>query len=195
MNYIPNTRKLVRKLFTAQPNISNQLISLQVCQAQNRPFVKLSGTMLKQERQKFQKVFLFTYGTLMSGMNRHQVLQQANATLIGKTSINAKLFTANWSWPFLQLNPLGSSTVKGEVYQIPANLVDTLDHIEGYYPNREDNLFERRTIEVDILPCDKIKAIVYEGGKDLLTLKTTQIMSGDWRAAIINRFPNGSQRS
>ena len=199
--YHPNTREAVRRIIQIYSNLvissvvklTNKIISEKVCALQKRPFVKLSGSMIREEREKAQKILLFTYGSLLNGMSRHHILERASARFMGITTVSASLHTFNWSWPFLVLNPGNNLQVKGEVYEIRNELIEVLDQIEGYKPNREGNLFERRVIEID-LNGKKATAIVYEGGRELLSSTSTFIQSGDWKAAYKDRYEKANRR-
>lgn len=122
-------------------------------------------------------MYLFTYGTLMQGEFRHNVLEKARFVCYGKAT--GKLFHyTKGNYPVYFRS--GTDEVRGEVYEIPADMIEeylsALDQIEGTVYN----LYAKREIPVcDANSDTQYICIVYEGAsafkpimKDLKRLPT-----------------------
>jgi gamma-glutamylcyclotransferase (GGCT)/AIG2-like uncharacterized protein YtfP len=147
------------------------------------------------------KVLVFVYGSLLSNLGNHHRL--VGSTFIGEDSIRAKLFTCNWSWPFIIFSNSNKDRVVGEVYEVTyQDVCNSLDHLEGYHRNHcsthDKNcrcLFLRKKATTRL----GRRVWVYEGGHELKTLSMSytgnvvdfhknHIKSGNWRTALNGRF-------
>ena len=130
------------------------------------------------------KVYAFVYGSLLKDLHNHHHLNGASQVTTG--SIRAKLFTHNWSYPFIRFSNSNKDRVVGEVYEVEKKVVNrNLNYLEGYHSkNNPGNLFERRYIIVQT-PIGKIKAYAYRSGMRLESYMTPDMIatlsSGDWK--------------
>lgn len=108
-------------------------------------------------------MYLFTYGTLMQGESRHEILQNARFVCYGK-AIGKLYHFQKGNYPVFFRD--GSDDVFGEVYEIPGDMIEeylsTLDQIEG----AAYNLYAKREIPVYDAKSDaQYSCIVYEGAR------------------------------
>ena len=126
------------------------------------------------------KVLVFVYGSLMKGFHNHRLLQVPNVKFIGQDSIRAKMYTNNWSYPFIVFSKSNKDRVIGEVYEIPVSLVARLDMLEGYRGLKSKyNLYFRKKVTT----ANKLIAYAYEAG-DIRNSPSVFIFHGDWAKAI-----------
>ncbi|MDX1771792.1 MAG: gamma-glutamylcyclotransferase family protein, partial [Planococcaceae bacterium] len=100
---------------------------------------------------------LFVYGTLCLGESNHQVLN--GATRYGeKASIHAVMYDTGCGYPAVELSE--SSTVIGEIYEVPYHLWLALDELEGYSGNSETDLYNKVTV-IAKMGLEEIETVVY----------------------------------
>jgi gamma-glutamylcyclotransferase (GGCT)/AIG2-like uncharacterized protein YtfP len=129
--------------------------------------------------EKGEKMKVFVYGTLLRGCGNHAVMEMSNGKFIKKDTINARMFTSNWSFPFISLNQPLDYKVHGEIYEV--DNLHRLNRLEGYRgENDPSNLYDRRTITTD----SGETAFVYEAGKYQQSRPSLWIINGDWKSAI-----------
>lgn len=117
---------------------------------------------------------LFVYGTLCMGESNHQVLN--GATRYGeKAFIHAVLYDTGCSYPAVELSE--SSTVNGEIYEVPDHLWPALDELEGYSGNSETDLYNKVTV-IAKMSLEEIETVVYTICDE--SMKKKIIHSGDW---------------
>ncbi len=88
---------------------------------------------------------VFVYGTLLKGMSRAHSL--ASATFCGLGTIKASLYDLG-AYPGIVE---GDGTVYGELYDVDATTLKTLDDIEGYFQNNPRlSLYLRTEVEVTL---------------------------------------------
>lgn len=81
----------------------------------------------------------FTYGTLRAGQVRHGMLEKGRCKFLGEAVTEPKYTLVSLgAYPALLLT--GHTEVKGEVYEIPDDILESIDWIEGYpkYYNRTE---------------------------------------------------------
>lgn len=125
---------------------------------------------------------VFTYGTLMKGECRDQVLNfRGNIVSVQNAEIPGVLFNLG-DFPGMQLSTDTTSTVKGELYHIRnvGKSVEILDKIEGFrgYENK-GSLYTRVALKVMDDSGDYIWAWIYRINQ--VPPVNTVIESGDWR--------------
>jgi len=123
---------------------------------------------------------LFVYGSLMRGMERATFMSPPNkAKFITTGSTRGTLYDLG-SFPGMMESNNGS-VVYGEVYELfdPETFFDTLDLIEGYWPEQpERSLYVRKQITVSTPEGEK-SAWAYVLNQPSLYLQ--KIPSGDFR--------------
>jgi len=114
-------------------------------------------------------VKLFVYGTLRQKECRHYLL--GSSQFIGYGKAKGFLLYNIGAFPGMVE---GAGEVKGEVYEIPEELLDKLDMVEGV-----PYLFRREVIEVELKDGTLIKAYAYLYNKKVDNKML--IPSGDWK--------------
>ncbi len=117
-------------------------------------------------------MYLFVYGTLISGESNHKTL--GNSKLLGIAYTKGKLFDIG-NYPALV--PEGNNDIKGEVYKINEEILKQCDLLEGYSPNNPKSLYLRKTISIN-LNNKIINSYIYYSNFDLS--KYCEIKSGDY---------------
>lgn len=123
---------------------------------------------------------LFVYGSLMRGMERADFLNATHkARFLSTAAAPGKLYHLG-AFPAMKEGSNGSM-VRGELYELldPQTFFETLDLIEGYWPEQpERSLYVRKLIPV-ITPEGEKKAWAYLLNLPFENLKA--IPSGDYR--------------
>lgn len=117
---------------------------------------------------------LFVYGTLCLGESNHHVLKGATR-YSEKASIHAVMYDTGCGYPAVELSE--SSTVVGEIYEIPDHLWSALDELEGYSENSKTDLYNKVTV-IAKMGLEEIKTVVYTICDE--SMKKKIIHSGDW---------------
>jgi len=134
---------------------------------------------------KANRVLIFVYGTLLNGCGNHsRYLKRPEVKFVADDTIQAKMYTAHWGFPHVHLSESLDDKVFGEVYDVPMVLVtDGLDHLEGYDPERKDNLYNRKTT----ITGSGREVFVYEAGSFIMRRPCAYLPGGDWRKALEER--------
>lgn len=122
-------------------------------------------------------MLLFAYGTLKCGGKYHDYLEEAEL-VEDQATAKGTLHDTGMGYPALVLS--GTSSVEGEIYDIPDVLWPALDYLEDYSGNPEEDLYDKVTIQVEA-ENNAYETIVYIA-KDKKLLKK-QIASGKWEVA------------
>ena len=131
-----------------------------------------------------KKYCVFVYGSLLKGLGNHRILQEKNVKYICEDMIHAKLYTCHWDWPFAVLSKSNKDSIHGEVYDVPLNVFEELDHLEGYHADDpESSLFLRKSV---VTIKNKHHVYTYEGGTHLQKQQSFLIKNGDWKNALKN---------
>ncbi|MET1013251.1 MAG: gamma-glutamylcyclotransferase family protein [Paenisporosarcina sp.] len=117
---------------------------------------------------------LFVYGTLCRGESNHHVLQGATR-YCESASIYAVLYDSGCGYPAVELSE--SSTVIGEIYEVPDHLWPALDELEGYSGNSQTDLYNKEIV-VAKMGLEEIETVVYTICDERMKKKI--IPSGDW---------------
>lgn len=89
-------------------------------------------------------MLLFVYGTLRRGKEGHSLLE--NSPFVAEGYVEGTLYDLGVGFPALGVDEI-QGRVYGEVYEVSEDLLDTLDHYEGYSPeDEEDSLYLRQEI-------------------------------------------------
>ena len=120
---------------------------------------------------------IFVYGTLRRDGSRPIPLLFSAAEWVGDGTIRGSLFDFG-AYPGLQLDDGG--VVIGEVYQVTADMMTTMDDIERYDANDwNGSYYWRKPIRVQLHDASIIMAEVYEVNPRYFNC-IHQIESGDW---------------
>jgi len=115
--------------------------------------------------------FVFVYGTLKKGYGLHRVLEGSGS--LGEGRLQDHFIYCLGSFPGISPEG-GAGPVFGEVYEVTADVLETLDMVEG-----EGSLYHRRqvTVEVSGAECPvQAWTYIYAGGG----LGRERIESGRW---------------
>lgn len=120
---------------------------------------------------------LFVYGTLMKGLQLHNVALKG-CTFLGEHRVEGLLLDLGWYPGYVSKKTLPdfASPVKGEVYSVPGEVLTHCDIIEG-----EGSLYRRTTIK---LLGEEQYVWAYELMKLPRLWESKIIKSGDWRENI-----------
>ena len=114
-------------------------------------------------------IFIFVYGTLLSGEPNHYLLSDAEFIKTALTQPEYELVDINGHFPAMVSG--GSTAVKGEVYNINKRTLALIDRLEGhpnFYKRIKISLQNGTSVKTYLL--DFVKAGSY-----------SRIDSGDWR--------------
>ena len=115
---------------------------------------------------------VFVYGSLLSGLGNHEVMQRAEGYYLGKGKLRG--FTMHDLGAFPAIRPVpGLSPIIGELYEVDDEGLRRLDRLEGH------PTFYRRYQRTIVTDAGTARAWVY-----VLANPTDRPMvrSGDWRA-------------
>lgn len=94
--------------------------------------------------------YLFTYGTLMSGMYNSYVLKRYNSTFIKEATLkNYQLLKSS----FPAIRPKKNKEVEGEIYEISNQCLEYLDDMEGITGKTSFNTYKKEIINIDGYDC------------------------------------------
>jgi gamma-glutamylcyclotransferase (GGCT)/AIG2-like uncharacterized protein YtfP len=117
---------------------------------------------------------LFVYGTLMRGERGHDLL--AGATLVGEAATEPTFALVDLG-SFPALVPGGETSVRGEIYRVPATQLAALDDYEGH------PTFYRRT-PIRLAGGARAEAYLIRPEQ---AASYPRIASGNWRTHRIDR--------
>lgn len=122
---------------------------------------------------------VFIYGTLLRGLERAHLLEQA--AFLGPTTAPGRLHALG-AYPGLLEEP---GTVVGELYRIDEQTRTQLDRVEGFDPvNPNDSLYQRRPIHAQLIATGEIlNAETYVYNLDVP--EGSHIREGDYRRLIL----------
>lgn len=118
------------------------------------------------------KILIAVYGSLLSGMGNHRLLE--NSKLLGtfQTKPEFSLYSLGY-YPGLKTN--GNTSVKMEVYEITEKVARSVDNLEGYTPGSNNTFYDKIPIET---PYGKASVYIYVN--DISEERI--VKSGDWKA-------------
>ena len=120
---------------------------------------------------------LFVYGALRKGASNNWRME--GACCLGSAEVLGILVKIDW-YPGLVLK--GDTRVKGEVYEVGADLLKKLDKFEGI-GSQDEVEAEYHRIRIDVsLREEPTKAWVYEWLKGIKDYEV--VHSGDWLSAM-----------
>lgn len=126
------------------------------------------------------------YGSLLTGLGNHRVMQLADGELVGK----GKLKEACDMWdlggfPALQLGSKENGTCPVvEVYRVSDDGMKPLDRLEGHYGRgHKHNFYDCSPVEVVLENGDVVTALVYHIEREF----ERTVVSGDWRTHLDTR--------
>jgi|TARA_R110000772_G_scaffold62241_8_gene140040 gamma-glutamylaminecyclotransferase len=117
---------------------------------------------------------ILVYGTLRSGLSNHHYMN--GCKLIGKGKTNEKYKMTASGIPFVT-NSEALTRVVVEAYEVPDNLLPSVDGLEGYNANdHEGSWYKRTPIKATLDTGEEIDASIYFNDDEGSTL----IETGDY---------------
>lgn len=125
------------------------------------------------------KHLVAVYGSLLSGLGNHRVIQGENTEFLGEfTSEPVYSLYSLGGFPGLKEN--GSTAVKMEVYSVDDDVALDIDCLEGYQEGRPATFYDKKSIET---PWGTASVYIYvdDISEDRL------VESGDWKEFVNQR--------
>ncbi len=132
-------------------------------------------------RNETQKERVFVYGTLMKGFRNNDSYLGGKALFCGRGSLKGDLYHLPENYPALIH---GASIVHGEVYELyNSESRAGLDLLVGYREERDDNLYDRVRLMVELEDGQNLECWVYVyNDTEYARTEGIHIPDGDWRA-------------
>lgn len=105
------------------------------------------------------KIYTFTYGTLMKGERNHTLLKD-KVTFITTATVKGSIFHLPYGYP-AYLDDSKENKVFGEVYEINTQVLEALDNLEGYNDSSQSGMYLRKKIKVTTLNGDIMECFIY----------------------------------
>ena len=123
---------------------------------------------------------VFVYGSLLSGMGNHRLLEESNFVGTSHSPTGFGLIDLGYFPGAIRAND--DKRIIGEVYEVDDLTLQRLDRLEGYNPTRpEHGLYNR--IEI-MTKFGSAFMYIYNHG----SMRTTNdVTEGDWRTYYNNR--------
>jgi gamma-glutamylcyclotransferase (GGCT)/AIG2-like uncharacterized protein YtfP len=125
---------------------------------------------------------VFVYGSLMSGLQNHAILERGRATFISRATCADMRMLSLGAFPACVFEP-GGGVAKGELYECGDDCMEALDRLEGHprFYARQLALIEsaggQRLAWVYVLSRRSASSIESE-----VPARHAQLPCGDWRA-------------
>ncbi|MEW6977882.1 gamma-glutamylcyclotransferase [Bacillus pumilus] len=115
------------------------------------------------------KKTLFVYGALLKHEEHHEAYMKENRPLAKSAWINGRLYDTGAGYPACILT--GKSTVYGELYEVTAETLNTLDALEEGYDKQE----------IDVMTDQGPKAAIVYTLPEQMASGLKEIESGSWK--------------
>lgn len=125
------------------------------------------------------KNIVCVYGSLLSGLGNHSVIQGENTELLGEFTTEPVYSLYDLGY-FPGLHENGNTAIKLEVYSVDDEIASHVDALEGYSPDRPATFYDKKSIET---PWGTGSIYIYMGqpSKDRL------VESGDWKSYYLEK--------
>lgn len=126
-----------------------------------------------------KKHLVAVYGSLLTELGNHRVIQGENTELLGEFTSEPvyKLYSLG-GFPGLKEN--GETAVKMEVYSVDDVVAKRVDSLEGYSPDRPATFYDKKSIET---PWGTASVYIYMGNPSDDKL----VESGDWKTYYLEK--------
>ena len=126
---------------------------------------------------------IFVYGSLLSGMGNHVIIEKAKKLGTCKSPIGFEMIDLGYFPGALHTGNLNSSLI-GEVYEVDDYTFSRVNMLEGYNPmNPELGLYNRTLIATDFGP-----AHIYTYNRSSADYHSRLVANGDWRTYLSNKY-------
>lgn len=126
-----------------------------------------------------KKHLIAVYGSLLSGLGNHRVIQGENTEFLGEF-ISEPVYSLYSLGGFPGLKENGKTAVKMEVYSVDDETARRVDMLEGYSSDRPATFYDKKPIET---PFGTASVYIYVDDIP----KENLIESGDWRDYLESR--------
>ena len=126
-----------------------------------------------------KKHLVAVYGSLLSGLGNHRVIQGENTELLGEFT-SEPVYSLYSLGGFPGLKEDGETAVKMEVYSVDDTVAKRVDSLEGYSPDRPATFYDKKPIET---PWGTASVYIYVDDIP----KERLVESGDWRGHLEDR--------
>lgn len=117
------------------------------------------------------KILIAVYGSLLSGMGNHRLLETSKLLGIFQTKPEFRLYSLG-GFPGLKTN--GNTSVTMEVYEVTEEVARRVDNLEGYTPNGNNTFYDKILIKT---PYGEASVYIYVN--DIPEERIVE--SGDWK--------------
>lgn len=118
------------------------------------------------------KILIAVYGSLLSGMSNHRLLETSKLLGTFQTKPEFSLYSLG-GFPGLKTN--GNTSVRMEVYEVTEEIAKRVDSLEGYTTGGNNTFYDKIPIET---PYGKASVYIYVNDIP----KERIVKSGDWKA-------------
>lgn len=133
------------------------------------------------------KQLVVVYGSLLSGLHNHGVMERARGELVGEgVSVeNINMYSLG-SYPSISLaHNSHEQPIKVEVYEVDNEYLHHIDSLEGYRGNNSQSFYNRSPIKVKMDDTEEvIEGLIYHIDQE----QRVPVMTGDWRAFLPSRW-------
>ncbi|WXX18471.1 hypothetical protein TacPo2_16 [Pantoea bacteriophage TacPo2] len=131
------------------------------------------------------KNLVAVYGSLLSGLGNHRVMERARGELLGtgESVINIDMYSLG-GFPSISLaHSEHKSTIRVEVYEVDDEGMKPLNMLEGYRGEGERNFYNRSLVDIKLDNGDVVEAFIYHIDEQ----QSTPVVDGDWREYLTKR--------
>lgn len=125
------------------------------------------------------------YGSLLSGLSNHRVMERAKGKLVGsgESIMNIDMYSLG-GFPSISLkHSEHGNTIRVEVYEVDDEGMKPLNALEGYRGEGHNNFYDRSLIDVKLDNGDVVEAFIYHIDEQ----KSAPVVDGDWREYLTKR--------
>ncbi|WWV92025.1 hypothetical protein [Escherichia phage PJNS034] len=125
------------------------------------------------------------YGSLLSGLHNHGVMERAKGKLIGagESVQNINMYSLG-GFPSISLEHSShGNTIRVEVYEVPDEGMRPLNALEGYRGEDGPNFYNRTPIKIKMDNGDMLEAFIYH----IDETQSHPVIDGDWRKYLEQR--------
>lgn len=131
---------------------------------------------------------VFVYGTLLPGEANYDWALAGRTSAEQPATLPHAVMYSNGGYPYVDTRPDHPGAVHGCLMHVPAehhaDVLATLDRLEGYRPGRADNHYERTVVTVHLPDGSTAQAYTYllsDRTRPLVIGRLPVVPDGDWR--------------
>lgn len=138
------------------------------------------------------KHLVAVYGSLLSGLHNHGVMQRAEGKLIGsgESIMNIDMYSLG-GFPSISLkHSKHNNTIRVEVYEVEDDKMYGLNALEGYRGEGKNNFYDRSLIDIKLDNGETVEAFIYHIDEE----QRNPVVDGDWREHLEKRSTEWKNR-